>query len=213
VKKYNGLAVVQDPEDATYSGMPTSAVQNVQVDYVLPVAAMGALLVELTQQPAPQPTPTPSDDLVNVEAEMADLTVPDFSDEHLRAAPSVYGCPECGGVLWELHDGDLVRYRCRVGHAFTAQHLLAEQGEALEEAFWVAFRALEERAALLCQMAERTRRRGLTTLADRFEDQAKNVEAHAAVVRKILLSGDIDTVVDEEDQGAAQSAPPVKSKH
>jgi two-component system, chemotaxis family, protein-glutamate methylesterase/glutaminase len=36
-----GLAVVQDPADALYSGMPVNALHHVAVDHVLPATAMG----------------------------------------------------------------------------------------------------------------------------------------------------------------------------
>jgi hypothetical protein len=41
--------------------------------------------------------------------------------EESHGKPSVFACPECRGVLWELEEGRLVRYRCRVGHGYTAR--------------------------------------------------------------------------------------------
>jgi two-component system chemotaxis response regulator CheB len=61
--------------------------------------------------------------------------------------------------LWALSDGNLLRFRCRAGHAFSAESLLAEQSEALEEALWTALRALKERSALARRMAGRARAR------------------------------------------------------
>ena len=52
-------------------------------------------------------------------------------------------CPECGGVLNELADGDLVRYRCPVGHAYAPESLYLEQRSTLEGALWAALRALD----------------------------------------------------------------------
>jgi len=54
------------------------------------------------------------------------------------------------GYLWELRDGDLTRFRCRVGHAFSIESMDAKQAEMLESALWAALRALEERANLEC---------------------------------------------------------------
>ena len=45
-----------------------------------------------------------------------------------------FTCPECGGSLWQVDEPDLLRFRCHVGHAYNAEVLLSEQGEALEAA-------------------------------------------------------------------------------
>ena len=69
--------------------------------------------------------------------------------------PSAYGCPACGGVLWEVKGSDLLRFRCRVGHAYTADSAMEAQGESVETALWTALRALQERAELTEQLADR----------------------------------------------------------
>jgi two-component system chemotaxis response regulator CheB len=51
IKQRGGIAVVQDPQDALYPGMPQSAVDHVQVDYCVPLADMGALLAGLVSEP------------------------------------------------------------------------------------------------------------------------------------------------------------------
>jgi two-component system chemotaxis response regulator CheB len=55
-----------------------------------------------------------------------------------RGEPSEFTCPECGGTLWEQQEGNLLRFRCRVGHAYSTESLVAEQREALEGALWGA---------------------------------------------------------------------------
>ena len=47
IKKRGGIAVVQDPLEALHPGMPRSAVANVDVDHVVPLSQMGALLASL----------------------------------------------------------------------------------------------------------------------------------------------------------------------
>ena len=62
---------------------------------------------------------------------------------------SGFSCPECHGNLWELRDGPLVQYQCRVGHVLSADSLVAEQAVAIEAMLWGALNVLQERAALL----------------------------------------------------------------
>jgi len=118
---------------------------------------------------------------------MAELE-PEAVAKHERpGTPSGFACPECGGALWELHDGKLIRFRCRVGHAYSPETLLAQQSDALEEALWVALRALEERAALSARLAERGKEQGQTLTAARFDEEARDASIRAEVVRKVLL--------------------------
>ena len=74
----------------------------------------------------------------------------------------------------------MVRYRCRVGHAWSPTSLLAEQSKALEVALWTAFRALEERAALAIRTAERFRSKGREGAALRFETQAREAKERSS---------------------------------
>jgi two-component system, chemotaxis family, protein-glutamate methylesterase/glutaminase len=53
IKQRSGIAIVQDPESARYSGIPRSAIERVPVDHVVPVEAMAGLLDHLTAEPAP----------------------------------------------------------------------------------------------------------------------------------------------------------------
>jgi two-component system chemotaxis response regulator CheB len=51
VKARGGVAIVQDPEDALNESMPQTALQLVDIDYVLPASEIGRKLVELIEQP------------------------------------------------------------------------------------------------------------------------------------------------------------------
>jgi two-component system chemotaxis response regulator CheB len=50
-----GATIVQDPDDALYSGMPRSVLEKMEVDRILPAAAIAAALVELVGEPPPEP--------------------------------------------------------------------------------------------------------------------------------------------------------------
>jgi two-component system, chemotaxis family, protein-glutamate methylesterase/glutaminase len=186
IKSRGGIAVVQDPADALYPGMPGNALQHVEVDHVLPAAAMGELLVRLIADSAEAPAdPAPTG--MRVEVEMEGFSLEAFEGDH-PGRPSGFSCPDCHGVLWAIRDGGLERYRCRVGHAWSPESLLTQQSEALEAALWIALRSLEERAALARRLAEPARRRGHRITATRFEEQAAEAQQAARLVRDLLLN-------------------------
>jgi two-component system, chemotaxis family, protein-glutamate methylesterase/glutaminase len=185
IKSRGGTTVVQDPADALYPGMPGNALEHVQVDHVAAAASMGKLLARLiTDQAEPPADPAPS--AMQVEVEMEGFSLEAFEGNH-PGRPSGFSCPDCNGVLWQIQDGGLERYRCRVGHAWSPASLLTQQSEALEAALWVALRSLEERAALARRLAEPARRRGYTVTATRFEEQAAEAQQAARLVRDMLL--------------------------
>lgn len=193
IKRRGGIAVAQDPDDAMYPGMPRSAMENVDCDHIVPLKDLAPLLVRLAHEPVVESANQPIPEDMEREADMAELEPDVLHGDDKYGVPSVWACPDCGGTLWELHEGDIIRFRCRVGHAFSAETLLAEQSDQLEDAFWVALRALEESAALSRRLSERARSRGNDRTAERFEDQAQAAIERADIVRKVLLNGSLDT--------------------
>lgn len=187
VKERGGLAVVQDPEDAAFPGMPSSAVEQVEVDHIVPAAELGGLLDRLAREPARRGSPRASETML-VEAEVAEAGMDPKQGRESIGAPSKFGCPECGGVLFELRNGTMVRYRCRVGHAYSAESLMADQADHGEAVLWSALRALEEIAVMSRQLAERGRMREHPRLAARFERRAEETERNAAILRAMLTS-------------------------
>lgn len=190
VKRQGGIAIVQDPKEALFSGMPRSAVESVDVDHILPVGDITPVLVSLTREPAVAQGVSPMSGEMETESDMAELDLAALQQDERPGTPSGFACPACGGALWELHDGELTRFRCRVGHAFSAKSLLAEQSEAMETALWVALRALEESGALAHRLAKRARRQNQVALAERFQKRAQEAEQQAAVIQQLLLQGD-----------------------
>lgn len=89
--------------------------------------------------------------------------------------------------MWELEDGKLLRYECHVGHSFTAESLLSEQSDHLEQALWSALRALEEQAAFRRRLALHASHVGRVSSAREFVAQARDAERRAASLRRWLL--------------------------
>lgn len=98
-----------------------------------------------------------------------------------------YGCPECGGSLWKM-EGDYVnRYRCRVGHAYTAEALVEGMTETAESSLWAAMRSFEERAEVLQGLSRDSSKRGRMQIAARYHEREKQARLHAGQIRKLLL--------------------------
>jgi two-component system chemotaxis response regulator CheB len=196
VKSAGGVTVVQDPDDALYAGMPTSAVRHVEMDHVLPLSGIAALLTRLVGQPVEEKGPGPVARQHSREVPISEMD-PAALESDRAGAPSGYACPECHGVLWEVEEGDVLRFRCRVGHAYSIETLLAEQGSSMDAALWAGYRALEERAALTERMAERMRERGQVALAARYAEQTTDARGRAELIRGVLMMGSQDVPVVE----------------
>jgi two-component system chemotaxis response regulator CheB len=152
IKKCGGVTVVQDPKDAAYSVMPQSALDNLDVDFCVPIAEMGQLLASLVTKPHGKTKPTPED--VRTEAEIAERVLSDVEQVDSLGSQVPYNCPNCGGVLWEMESSAAKRYRCHTGHSYTAPTLLASQSEKIEEMLWISLRMFEERKNLLKSMVK-----------------------------------------------------------
>jgi two-component system, chemotaxis family, protein-glutamate methylesterase/glutaminase len=71
-----------------------------------------------------------------------------MTPEHTSAESTKLTCPDCGGVLERLVEGNLVQYRCRVGHMYSPEAALAVHSEREENTLWTAVVILLEGAEL-----------------------------------------------------------------
>lgn len=121
IKQQGGLAIAQDPEDAEHEGMPTSAIENVAVDAILPAAEIADALVTLVRS--------------------GSLPAAGSTNQGLLPAPQTGStdplmtvCPECGGVLSELAEHGVTLFRCHVGHFYAPATLVDLQRSSVESA-------------------------------------------------------------------------------
>jgi two-component system chemotaxis response regulator CheB len=184
IKRCGGLTVIQDPGDATVPDMPRSAQRHVEIDHCVPIAGMAGLLARLAAAPAGQTPDIPLD--VKVEAAMAAQEMTEMGSEEGVGKASQFSCPECQGPLSEIADAGMLRYRCRVGHAFTGDALLSAQAAEIESMLWRLLRSHQDRAEIVRRMArqERTRNRG--GLADLLQRRAREYDEDAELVRRFL---------------------------
>jgi two-component system chemotaxis response regulator CheB len=188
-----GCVFVQDPDDSLFGALPMHTVVRDHPDRVLPLAELaGAITSAVARLSTEVPMSENGDQDMTVETEYATLDAAALERDAPPGKPSAFGCPDCGGVLWELDDGDLLRFRCRVGHAYTADGALDAQGESIENALWVALRALQERAQLSERLAERVGGAGAKHSQARFEELAGEARTQAEVIRRLLAGNGSD---------------------
>jgi two-component system chemotaxis response regulator CheB len=187
IKARGGIAVVQDPDDAIYPAMPRNAIEHVEVEHVATAEQIGQLLAELCKEELPE-IERPTTELMEIETDLAMMDDDAMNLHEHPGRPSGFSCPDCNGVLWEIHDGDLVRFRCRVGHAWSSESLFGEQDQQLEAALWMALRGLEEKAALARTMGQRAHERNSPLTAARFAEQAEEASRAASLIRSMLES-------------------------
>lgn len=120
VKRCGGLAVVQDPNEALYPSMPASALHSTQVDHVTRLSDLPALLTRLARMPAGESMQPPP--MVEVESRMSGRETDEEELLDRIGTRSSLTCPECHGALWGLEDGNLLNFRCHVGHASRPAH-------------------------------------------------------------------------------------------
>lgn len=183
VRSRGGYAIVQDPDDATASQMPESALRYAGADLILPAAEIGSALVARVNRCVEEEKMDESDARKSTQ-ESAFANLHTTTPEDGEGKPSPFACPECHGVLWELKEGKMVRFRCRVGHAYSMENLHEEQSEAVESALWAAMRALEEKAALETRLSTSMSDRKISS---RFKEQAEADQVHAETIRRLLL--------------------------
>ena len=188
IKAQGGRAIVQDPDEALFESMPRKAIENVEVDYVLRTAEIASLLSKLVERPIPEKPMAPNDNTqVEQEAEIVAADKAAMERGEYAGRSSAVTCPECGGVLWELRNDNLVRFRCHVGHAYSLDSLVSEQADMVEQALWSAVRALEEKAALARRMANHARQQSHALTENQFQERVYEAEQNADLLRQILL--------------------------
>ena len=181
IHRANGTTIVQDPGDAEFGGMPRAAMRYLKPDYVVPVDRMPELLVRLVgEEAAAHATPVSKD--LKYETDIMESSMNPVPDEERPGEPSSYVCPECSGTLYEIKEGDMLRFRCRVGHAYSPENVVEAKSEATEAALWAALRSLEESAHLSRRLADRMS----NDLRERFLEEASSKEQHASLLRDIL---------------------------
>ena len=189
IKRCGGTAVVQRVTGAVGRDLPQNVISSVPTDHVVPIDDLGSILAELTREmlPGEGEFAVPKD--LKIESDITMQNLPPHEKLKLvqklgTLAPLT--CPDCGGSLWQIHGGE-IRYRCHVGHAYSAEAMARGQDVAVEAALWSAVRALEEQRLTSEHLGRAARDRSEATLADQFAERAVMAEEQSKVINDLLL--------------------------
>ncbi len=186
IKRRGGVAIVQDPDDAAFGSMPNSALRAVEADFRLPARRIAAKIAELSATTAAARTAAAKSGNGRHESEIAELDILTPQEEKLLGPASGLTCPDCNGAIWEIQDGEVLRFRCRVGHVYSSQNMVTASADATENALWAAVRALEENAALGYRLGGDAQEHGHERLATAYLRRARESDEHARELRRIL---------------------------
>lgn len=184
IKDRGGVAIVQDPAEALYPSMPSSARSNVAVDYCLRLDEIAETLVALSAQPATGGAAV--SDKLGIETRIA------LEDNALEAGvltlgdPSLFTCPECHGLLLQIQDGQITRFRCHTGHAFSLDSLFADLNDSVERDLWNAARAMDELLLLLNHLRSQVNEQDAGTIA-LIDQRAHDIRRRTQLIREALL--------------------------
>lgn len=190
IKDRQGLAFVQDPAEAFHASMPQSAIEHVDTDFVGTIDRLAAKIAWQVTQELPLPPEVLPRHAQQVETLVA------LGDNGMQAGvmelgkPSKYSCPECNGVLIQVEEGPIVRFRCHTGHAYSIQSLLTEVNDTVDVSLWSTVRAIEERILILQQLADLADKDGDPEKAARLRAKAAMAQQKCQPLRDLVLDTD-----------------------
>ena len=95
-----------------------------------------------------------------------------------------YTCPECHGVLSRLQEGNIIRYRCHTGHAYSVDTLMQAMNEKIEASLYSAIRGMDESTFLLNHLGDHYAECNEPQLAALYFKKAKEIEERSKPIRK-----------------------------
>ncbi|GEO11972.1 chemotaxis protein CheB [Segetibacter aerophilus] len=186
VKRCGGTCIVQDPNEADYPDMPLSVLNTMEVDHVVSLSKMGALLFDIMDN---------TDDIIqtivpaDVQSEaLIDERVSTRIDDISQFEKISVNCPDCGGGLYVTQKEPPTHYRCHVGHSYSERELLIRVSEVMENTFWTSLRMMEERRTILMNLHKKDLERGYLKTSERHLRLAKEMEVHIENLKRILFT-------------------------
>ena len=185
ITAHGGVAIVQDPDEAQFAGMPRVAIHRDAVTYIRPAAQIGPLLAQLSEVPLSAEDDPPEDGSAGTTLPLGDAapSLSSFAQLPRRLGEAAgLMCPDCGGPLWDARTEVGHHFECRVGHSWSDANSLAEsQSLEAERLGWAFVNALAERAAVM-QLMSAKEAEGEENLASRAESVRAAADELAALI-------------------------------
>jgi two-component system chemotaxis response regulator CheB len=186
IKRCGGTCVVQDPNEAEYPDMPLSVMKETEVNYCVPLAQMGTVISDIIISKDVVNTIIPPD--IIKEVSIAETGASNIDELEQIGERTIFACPDCGGVLFELKNGHPTRYKCHTGHTYSLNNLLIKKNKSMEATLWVALRTLEERKKLLSQLADKNIKRAFHHTASDYSEKIRQLEDHVNNLKQVLFA-------------------------
>lgn len=204
IKRCGGVAIVQDPEEALFPSMPENVLQYVEVDHIIQLDKMGELLPELINQEAPKEPELTLEQMKLLQMEVVIASSDNAFEIGIlnRGELTTLTCPECNGALVSFKEGELIRFRCHTGHAYSSSTLLASVSSGVEEKLWEAIKGMEETTMLLHQIADHYKKAGYTAAFKQFQEKADEVARRARAIHETVFTQELmseDLRFDKEE--------------
>lgn len=184
VKRCGGTGIVQDPEEAEYNQMPASVLNNINVDFTMPLTEIGYVVEDLLSRPLPPAVLPPAELIFEVEMTERITTSIGNLPEIGERTDSI--CPDCGGGLWEIKNDPSHRFRCHVGHVYSDKELLRDHSREIEESVWASLRMLEERRMMLEDMDRHVTESNRHYLSTFYSERINETEKHIQSLKTLL---------------------------
>lgn len=192
IKRMGGVSIVQDPAEAAFPDMPLNAIKTVEIDYSVPIKAMGGLLTTLAAEKLHENgNHRETSKAMETEIKIA------LEDNALEngwlelGEKTSYTCPECHGALAQIVEGRTARFRCHTGHAFSLNSLMSEVTKSIETSLWNSLRVIEESQLLMSHIARHLSENGNQEAAALLASKIEFAQKQASAVRELTFNNEI----------------------